>query len=66
MDVEWNTAIIKIGRSTVYNNENQGCGVGGKMSGSNSDLSKIFDSDFLKSLLPTPTYPKFPAPDSLT
>ena len=35
----------------------QGCGVGGKISDSNSALSKISDLDFPK--FPTPTFPHF-------
>ena len=40
--------------------QHQGCGAVGKISDSNSDLSKISDSGFTK--LPTPAFPKFPTP----
>jgi len=45
-----------------------GCGVGGKISDSdsNSDLSKISDSDFSKFPTPDSGLPKFPTPDTLT
>ena len=41
--------------------KNQGCGVGGKISDSNSDfdLFKISDSNSGFSTFPTPTFPKF-------
>jgi len=42
---------------------NQGCGVGGKTSDSNSDLFPISDSDYPKFPTPTRAFAKFPTPD---
>ena len=48
-------------RSLVVLCKNQGCGVGGKISDSNTDfdLFKISDSNSGFSKFPTPTFPKF-------
>ena len=55
----WKT-VFQLSCSLQHLCNDQGCGVGAKISDSRLQLSKISDFDFPK--FPNPTFPKFPTP----